>query len=111
MNHNVEQRNIHKLHESFLVVSQLVHDQGEVVDRIHHHVELGSNYVEASNIHLKKAVKAQHKYRKKKCVIAFLVVLLLAIIAIIIYFSVQKQRQQHTAVSISPPVRAHLRPS
>nr|XP_026696485.1 uncharacterized protein LOC100186601 isoform X1 [Ciona intestinalis]XP_026696486.1 uncharacterized protein LOC100186601 isoform X1 [Ciona intestinalis]XP_026696487.1 uncharacterized protein LOC100186601 isoform X1 [Ciona intestinalis] len=100
------EKSISQLHEAFLMVSSLVHEQGAMVDRIEHHVGLASNYVEVSNQMLKKAGKLQHKYRKKKLCLALLILTAIGIIVLVIALSVKRKR---TTVRVVTHSVAHPR--
>ena len=87
-----------------MMISKLVHEQGQVVDRIEHHIIMASDYIDSSNQHLKKAGKLQNKYRKKKCIIAIVIILILLIIAAIIAISIVVKRHN---VTVNNPRPSH----
>ena len=78
------------------MISKFVYEQGAMVDSIASNVLMASDFVEASNQHLKKAGKLQNKYRKKKFIIVVVVIILLAIVATIIAVTVIKRRNKVT---------------
>nr|CAB3266675.1 syntaxin-2 [Phallusia mammillata] len=102
------EKNISQLHDAFVTMSTIVHEQGAIVDRIEHHLTISSDYVESSKHQLKKATKLQHKYRKKRCCIFILVLVLLVIIAAIIALSIKRPGTvRHPKAISSKPSVAH----
>jgi len=104
------QRSITQLHQAFVTISTLVHEQGAMVDRIEYHLTASADYIESSKQQLKKATKLQHKYRKKRCCVILLVISIIAIVALVIFLSVHKWNQpapSHRHMAIY----AHVRPT
>lgn len=64
------EQNIEELHKSFVTISALVYEQGDIINHIENHVMTAADYVENSTELLKKARSFQNKYRKKKCILA-----------------------------------------
>ncbi|VVC92680.1 unnamed protein product [Leptidea sinapis] len=78
---------IRELHDMFMDMAMLVESQGELIDRIEHHVSEATEYVETGGGELVQAHMWARKARKKK---VFLVICLsVTLIIIIIILAVQ----------------------
>ncbi|XP_063378326.1 syntaxin-1A isoform X6 [Cydia fagiglandana] len=75
---------IRELHDMFMDMAMLVESQGELVDRIEHHVTQTQDYVDTGNVELKSAHKWAAKARKKKIFIMICLAVTLVILIIIL---------------------------
>ncbi|XP_063359392.1 syntaxin-1A isoform X6 [Cydia amplana] len=75
---------IRELHDMFMDMAMLVESQGELVDRIEHHVTQTCDYVDTGNVELKSAHKWAVKARKKKIFIMICLAVTLVILIIIL---------------------------
>ncbi|XP_061712431.1 syntaxin-1A isoform X6 [Cydia pomonella] len=75
---------IRELHDMFMDMAMLVESQGELVDRIEHHVAQTRDYVDTGNVELKSAHKWAVKARKKKIFIMICLAVTLVILIIIL---------------------------
>lgn len=57
------EKSIRDLHEMFIDMAMLIESQGEMIDRIEHHVEQSRTYVETAQIKTKEALMYQGKAR------------------------------------------------
>ena len=67
----------------------MVQDQGAIVDRVEHHINISSDYVATGAHGLKKAKTLKDKYRTKKMVLIFLLLVLVGVVAVVIAVSVE----------------------
>ncbi|XP_041504228.1 syntaxin-2 isoform X2 [Microtus oregoni] len=81
---------IRELHEMFMDMAMFVETQGEMVNNIERNVMNAADYVEHAKEETKKAIKYQSKARRKKWIIAAVVVAVIAVLALIIGLSVGK---------------------
>ncbi|ERE75168.1 syntaxin-2-like protein [Cricetulus griseus] len=81
---------IRELHEMFMDMAMFVEAQGEMVNNIERNVMNAADYVEHAKEETKKAIKYQSKARRKKWIIAAVVVTVIAVLALIIGLSVGK---------------------
>ncbi|KAK7829263.1 hypothetical protein U0070_012734 [Myodes glareolus] len=81
---------IRELHEMFMDMAMFVETQGEMVNNIERNVMNAADYVEHAKEETKKAIKFQSKARRKKWIIAAVVVAVIAVLALIIGLSVGK---------------------
>ncbi|XP_076779106.1 syntaxin-2 isoform X1 [Arvicanthis niloticus] len=81
---------IRELHEMFMDMAMFVETQGEMVNNIERNVVSSVDYVERAKEETKKAIKYQSKARRKKWIIAAVVVAVIAVLALIIGLSVGK---------------------
>ncbi|XP_047988920.1 syntaxin-1A isoform X3 [Leguminivora glycinivorella] len=75
---------IRELHDMFMDMAMLVESQGELVDRIEHHVTQTQDYVDTGNVELGHAYKWAVKARKKKIFIMICLAVTLVILIIIL---------------------------
>ncbi|XP_026757595.1 syntaxin-1A isoform X5 [Galleria mellonella] len=75
---------IRELHDMFMDMAMLVESQGELIDRIEHHVSQTTDYVETGRGELKQAYKWAIKARKKKIFIIICLSVTLVILAIVL---------------------------
>ncbi|RHY26728.1 hypothetical protein DYB32_007344 [Aphanomyces invadans] len=77
------EQSVAELHQMFLDLALLVEQQGEMLDQIEFQVKTASNYIDAGNKEVTKALKSQKSMRKKMCCLLFfgLVVVLIAVLA------------------------------
>uniref|UniRef100_A0A1I7YN75 t-SNARE coiled-coil homology domain-containing protein n=1 Tax=Steinernema glaseri TaxID=37863 RepID=A0A1I7YN75_9BILA len=80
------ERNIAQLNEMFVDVYELVHSQGEMVDRINTNVEAARDYTGDANVRIKKALMHKKSAHRKKiyCIILVICVLLILIAVAIV---------------------------
>lgn len=81
-------KDVIQLEDMFLKLNTMVHEQGEMVDRIETNVEEAYEKVELGEQELGKAVDYKRSALKKKMCIIGIVVAVLAVIALIIGLSV-----------------------
>ena len=74
----------------------MVFEQGAMVDRVETHLNMSSDYVESGNVGLKKAHKLQDKYRKKKLILAVLLLVLLGTIIAVTVGSVESNQHHQS---------------
>ncbi|OQR94857.1 syntaxin [Achlya hypogyna] len=77
------EQSVAELHQMFLDLALLVEQQGEMLDHIEFQVKAASNYIEAGNKEVTKAIKTQKSMRKKQCCLLVfgLVIVLIAVAA------------------------------
>ena len=93
------QRNISKLYDSYLFVSNMVYDQGAMVDRVEHHINSSCDYVEKGTIGLKKAKQLRDKYRTKKVILTILVLVLIGLVILIIAMNMPHENDHKSEVA------------
>jgi len=96
--YNLE-RNISKLYDSYLFVSNMVYDQGAMVDRVEHHINSSCDYVEKGTIGLKKAKQLRDKYRTKKVILTILVLVLIGLVILIIAMNMPHENDHKSEVA------------
>ncbi|KDO28434.1 hypothetical protein SPRG_06672 [Saprolegnia parasitica CBS 223.65] len=77
------EQSVAELHQMFLDLALLVEQQGEMLDQIEFQVKAASNYIDAGNKEVTKAIQTQKSMRKKQCCLLVfgLVLILIAVIA------------------------------
>ncbi|CAK4676643.1 unnamed protein product [Aphanomyces euteiches] len=77
------EQSVAELHQMFLDLALLVEQQGEMLDQIEFQVKTASNYIDAGNKEVTKALKSQKSWRKKICCLLFfgLIIILIAVLA------------------------------
>ncbi|XP_073943772.1 syntaxin-1A-like isoform X5 [Choristoneura fumiferana] len=75
---------IRELHDMFMDMAMLVESQGELVDRIEHHVTQTTDYVDTGRTELIKASKWMARARKKKIFIIICLSVTLVILIIVL---------------------------
>ncbi|XP_069694906.1 syntaxin-1A isoform X3 [Periplaneta americana] len=78
------ENSIRELHDMFMDMAMLVENQGELVDRIEHHVASSGDAVESARGNLLIAEDYQRKARKKKILIIICLLIVVAILVIIL---------------------------
>lgn len=61
------EKSIKELHDMFIDMAMLVENQGDMIDRIEHHVSNSRNYVEKGREETTKALLFQSKARTVSC--------------------------------------------
>ncbi|XP_023712476.1 syntaxin isoform X3 [Cryptotermes secundus] len=83
------ENSIRELHDMFMDMAMLVENQGELVDRIEHHVASSGDAVVSAREKLIIAEDYQHKARKKKILIIICLLIVVAILIIVLAVTLQ----------------------
>ncbi|XP_037566298.1 syntaxin-like isoform X2 [Dermacentor silvarum] len=78
------EKSIRELHDMFMDMAMLVESQGEMVDRIEHHVKSAAAYVDTATQETRRAVRYQSKARKKRVLILICTAISAVLLVIII---------------------------
>lgn len=78
------ENSIRELHDMFMDMAMLVENQGELIDRIEHHVESSRDAVESAGGQIEVAGKYQKKARKKKILIIICLLIAIAVLIIVL---------------------------
>jgi len=98
------EKQVIEVNEMFVDVSNLVQEQGHMIDNIESNVEKTSHDTKAATVELKKASEYQKSYRSKLCVLVLIILIIAGVAAIAIWWFASPSTPAPTPAPTPVPV-------